>query len=63
MESNKIYDAKIIALGDSLIGKTCLILGFLEITFFVTYLSTIGFDLKQKIVKLENGDKNKINNT
>ncbi len=60
MESNKIYDAKIITLGDSLVGKTCLILRFLEDTFFATYLSTIGFDLKQKIVKLENGDKIKL---
>ena len=60
MESNKIYDAKILTLGDSLIGKTCLILRFLEDTFFSTDLSTIGFDLKQKIVKLENVDKIKL---
>ena len=33
---------------------------FLENTFFATYLSTIVFDLKQKIVKLENGDKIKL---
>ena len=60
MESNKIYDAKIITLGDSLVGKTCLILLFLEDTYFSTYISTIYFDLKQKIVKLENGDNIKL---
>jgi hypothetical protein len=34
---------------------------FLENTFFATYLSTtIVFDLNQKIVKLENGNKIKL---
>ena len=57
---NKTYEAKVITLGDSMVGKTCLILRFLEDTFFSTYLSTIGFDLKQKVVKLDTGEKMKL---
>ena len=57
---NKTYEAKVITLGDSMVGKTCLILRFLEDTFFSTYLSTIGFDLKQKVVKLDSGEKMKL---
>ena len=60
MDNTKTYEAKVITLGDSMVGKTCLILRFLEDTFFSTYLSTIGFDLKQKIVKFDNGEKIKL---
>ena len=60
MEKVKTYEAKIITLGDSQVGKTSLILRFLEDRFLTTYLSTIGFDLKHKIIKLDNGDKIKL---
>ena len=49
MEKGKTYEAKIITLGDSQVGKTSLILRYLEDRFLTTYLSTIGFDLKHKI--------------
>ena len=57
IEQKKIYRAKIITLGDSMVGKTCLALRFLENLFRSDYLSTIGFDLKKKIVKLDSGEK------
>ena len=60
MEKGKTYEAKIITLGDSQVGKTSLILRYLEDRFLTTYLSTIGFDLKHKIIKLDNGDKIKL---
>ena len=47
MEQKKIFEGKIITLGDSMVGKTCLILRFLENIFSSNYLSTIGFDLKK----------------
>ena len=59
MEQN-IYEAKIITLGDSMVGKTCLILRFIENLFTSNYLSTIGFDLKKKLIKLENNEKIKL---
>ena len=40
---NKI-EIKIITLGDSHVGKTILILNYIEDKFFSTYVSTIGFD-------------------
>ena len=60
MEKSKIYEAKIITLGDSMVGKTSLILRYLENTFSSNYLSTIGFDIKKKFIKFENGDKIKL---
>ncbi len=48
-------EAKIITLGDSRVGKTSLIVRFIEDHFADTYMSTIGFDLKFKNIKLKNG--------
>lgn len=62
MEEKKIYEGKLITLGDSEVGKTCLIYRFFEETFISSYLSTIGFDLKKKTVRLENGWKNSVKN-
>ena len=53
MEDKKIYESKIITLGDSQVGKTCLIYRFCDETFRDSHLSTIGLDLKSKIVELE----------
>ncbi len=52
---NKQIEAKIITLGDSRVGKTSLIVQFIDNKFTVNYLSTIGFDLKTKVIKLSNG--------
>ena len=54
---NKSYEARIITLGDSLVGKSCLIIRFIEDKYFTNYLSTIGFDLKYKLVSLKDGSK------
>ena len=48
-------EAKIITLGDSRVGKTSLIVRFIEGTFAESYMSTVGFDLKFKSIKLKNG--------
>ena len=53
---NKI-DIKIITLGDSHVGKSCLIIKFIENKFSNSYVSTIGFDLKHKQIILKDGNK------
>ena len=53
--TKKQLEAKIITLGDSRVGKTSLIVQFIDNKFTANYLSTIGFDLKTKIIKLSNG--------
>ena len=55
MEEKKIYEGKLITLGDSFVGKTCLIYRFFEEAFMNNYLSTIGCDLKKKLVNLDDG--------
>ena len=54
---NKI-DIKIITLGDSRVGKSSLIVKFIENKFSSNYLSTIGFDSKHKIIKID--DENEV---
>ena len=39
---------KILLLGDSSVGKTCFIKRYIDGTFQDAYLSTIGFDYKNK---------------
>ena len=51
---------KIFILGDSSVGKTCLLKRYTEDTFQDVYLSTIGFDYKFKKVTLNNGKQIKI---
>lgn len=60
MDQKKTYEAKIITLGDSMVGKSCLILRYLDNTFSKSYLSTIGFDIKKKIIKVGNGERLKL---
>ena len=59
-EENKLLEAKIITLGDSRVGKSSLIVQFIENKFAFNYMSTIGFDLKRKIIKLKNEEEIKI---
>ena len=56
---NKI-EIKIITLGDSHVGKTSLILKYIEDKFSNTYVSTIGFDLKYKQIILKDGTEAKL---
>ncbi|XP_003743772.1 GTP-binding protein ypt2 [Galendromus occidentalis] len=44
---------KILVLGDSNVGKTCIVHRFCDERFYDTYISTIGIDFKQKIINLD----------
>ena len=52
-----IYEAKVITLGDSNVGKTNFIFRFIDDKFSLNYFSTYGIDTKFKTVTLENGTK------
>ena len=56
---NKI-EIKIITLGDSHVGKTSLILKYIEDKFSSIYVSTIGIDLKFKDIILKDGTEAKL---
>ena len=47
-------EVKIITLGDSHVGKSSLIFKFIEDKFSSSYMSTVGFDLKFKTIKINN---------
>ncbi|XP_061462855.1 nuclear pore membrane glycoprotein 210-like isoform X2 [Rhineura floridana] len=51
----KSYDHlfKLLLIGDSGVGKTCLIIRFAEDNFSGTYISTIGIDFKIRTVEIE----------
>ena len=53
--NDNIYEAKVITLGDSGVGKTNFIFRFIEDKFSLNYFSTYGIDTKFKNVKLDNG--------
>ena len=55
MESHK-YDHlfKLLIIGESGVGKTCLLLRFTDDSFTANHLTTIGIDFKIKIINLEN---------
>ena len=53
----KIFEAHIITLGDSKVGKSSLIIRYMENTFVETYISTLGIDSRQKNIKLSNGEE------
>ena len=53
----KIFEAHIITLGDSKVGKTSLIIRYMDNSFVETYLSTLGIDSRQKNIKLSNGEE------
>ncbi|XP_076322707.1 ras-related protein Rab-8A-like isoform X2 [Tachypleus tridentatus] len=44
---------KILVLGDSNVGKTCIVHRYCDERFYDTYISTIGIDFKQKIINLD----------
>ena len=56
---NKV-DIKIITLGDSHVGKSSLIVKYIDNKFSNVYMSTIGFDLKHKQITLNDGTDAKI---
>ena len=58
--NKKIYDAQIITLGEGKVGKTSLIFRYIDDTFNLNYLSTIGIDSKVKKIQLKNGQAVKV---
>ena len=54
-KKEKLPEYKIITLGDSTVGKSSLILKFIDNTFSYDYLATMGIDYKHKIIELKNG--------
>jgi len=60
-KTNNAYDflAKILIIGDSGVGKTCLLLRFCENSFTTSHLATIGIDFKMKTIEVD-GKKIKI---
>ena len=56
---NKV-DIKIITLGDSHVGKSSLIIKYIDNKFSNVYMSTIGFDLNHKQITLKDGTDAKI---
>ena len=43
---------KLLMLGDTGVGKTCLLLKYVQNSFSPTFITTIGIDFKIKIVKI-----------
>jgi small GTP-binding protein len=54
-DTNNVYEARVITLGDSGVGKTNFIFRFIDDKFSLNYFSTFGIDTKFKNVKLDNG--------
>jgi len=54
-KASSAYDllAKVLVIGDSGIGKTCLLLRFCENSFTTSHLATIGIDFKMKTIDVE----------
>ena len=59
-KKKKAFEAHIITLGDSQVGKTSLIRRYTENQFTGEYLTTIGFDLKIKKMTLPNEEEIRI---
>ena len=59
-DENKALEARIITLGDSKVGKSSLIVQFIDNKFSFNYMSTVGFDLKRKVMKLNDNEDVKI---
>jgi small GTP-binding protein len=55
MDMNKAYDIalKILTVGDSSVGKTCLLMRYANDAFSPTYITTIGIDFKIKYVDVD----------
>ena len=51
-KKKKVFEAKIITLGDGQVGKSSLIVRYVDKSFSINYLSTIGVDSKYKKIKL-----------
>ncbi|KAL6939860.1 GTP-binding protein of the rab [Hanseniaspora osmophila] len=54
MSGDYDYLFKLLLIGDSGVGKSCLLLRFADDTYTQDYISTIGVDFKIKTIELEN---------
>ena len=58
---NKVkHDIKIITLGDSRVGKTSLIIKYIDNKFTGNFVTTMGFDIKNKQLTLKDGTEAKL---
>ena len=48
------YLLKLIVIGDSSVGKTCLLLRFSDDSFPTTHMPTIGIDFRIKVMNVNN---------
>ncbi|NHI93180.1 MAG: GTP-binding protein [Candidatus Lokiarchaeota archaeon] len=58
--SDIVYTLKLVIMGDEGVGKSSLIVRFVENKFSAEYISTIGVDFLVKETKLENNNKAKL---
>lgn len=54
MDNEYDYLFKILLVGDSGVGKSCMLLRFADDTFTESYISTIGVDFKIRTVEIDN---------
>ena len=52
---SEINEIKILVLGNGSVGKTSIIIKYIDNKFSISYLTTLGLDFKQKKMKLKNG--------
>jgi len=53
MSGAKPITLKLLVVGDSGVGKTCMLVRYCENTFQADYLSTIGVDFKIKRIEID----------
>ena len=52
MAKNYDYLFRLLLVGDSGVGKTCILIRFVEDTFNSSYISTVGIDFKIRTVEI-----------
>ena len=60
MSVKKEFMYKILLLGDSSVGKTCILTRYADNTFHEEHMATVGLDFKEKNVNLDNGKTIKV---
>ena len=60
--THKLFDMqlKLLMIGDSGVGKTCLLIRFANQTYSPSFITTIGVDFKTKILRLDDGKRVKL---
>jgi len=60
VKPNSLDVIKFLLVGDSNVGKSCLLLRYIDDTFTPSFISTIGIDFKVKTIQLTNGKEVKV---